>query len=903
MSAHFEQTPLIQVLNTFQETHSLYFSYDPDLLKSKVVTVDFDKKSLEDALERLFQGTGLTYEVIGEKDILILPAVEAVPKTFKFTARVVDKTSGEALPYAQAIIPTLKAGMNGDKEGYIHFPTLPAGTYELKISYVGYESFSLIIKPHITQGVLTISLDQGTRKLDEVVISHGTDKFVKVADATGQLKINPRKVSRLSGLGEPDAFRAITLLPGVGGTGVSGSGLHVRGGTPDQNLVLFDGITAFRIDHFFGFFSAFNPEAIQDITIHRGGFGAKYGGRVSSIVDIKGKTGRTDQTHAGVGVNLFNTNLFFEVPLFNKKASLIVAGRRSYSDILESPVYNSLLHTITSPLDFLNQNPNLANQGVNTTSGFYSSNQKLTLDEESIGDDRINQSHNLAFYDLSTQLNYLSGNRDVLRSEATTSFQYHDLNAKLSYHLGDRDILSFTAYGGRDFLSYEYDDEPIRGLKIQTIDALRLTNYGQSLTWARQWDDQFYSKTQLAYSSYGSKYQYGFLGVDDSSGFSTFIDQVNTIRDFSLRSDYRWTIDDHNQLEFGTAVSEQDLSFSLENDSLELNSHRYGATLAAYAQHNFIPEPNVSLSLGMRSSYYDVLDKWYFEPRISMNYKASSSLSIKGAWGVYHQFLNRVKINNGLGLGEEFWALANGRNIPVQLANHFLIGTSYERPSFTVNVEAYHKVTSGLITYSFGIAPLETEEGGNDDLLSGGSSVVMGADVLVQKKIGVYTGWISYSLSTVRERFLDINLGSFYPSLQDQRHELKWVNSWSLGKWDLAVTWIYASGKPYTEAQDTWEIEYPDGSEGVGLFLGERNAQRLPAYHRLDLSATYGFQMGKNITGELGFSIYNAYHRTNVKTRRYFLKDPKYTFQDPSISSTDIYDLGFSPNIFWNIRF
>lgn len=897
----YQNEALPSILNRLQESYQLDIAFDPVRLESIHLTGQVKDQTIESTLTQLLQKSGYTFELLSAHEILIKPAALPAIKMYSLTGKIVDLASEEVLPYASIFIPTLKRGTQSDEKGNFVLDNLSAKQVTLTISFIGYKSLSQRIQIP-TGGKMRFALEQEKISLEEVVISHGSEQTLHVADAPGQIQINPERIATLSGLGEPDLLKAIQLLPGVKGTNVASSGLYVRGGTPDQNLVLFDGITTYRIDHFFGLFSAFNSRAIQSVDIYRGGFGANYGGRVSSVIDIKGKAGDYNKAHASIGASLLNSHVHLELPLLKNKGSLLVSGRRSYSDIIDNPMYHGLLTYITSPPE-KNAVENLFQRSFISIDDAYQENPKVEFNLNEASAFQSMETANVEFYDLNTQVKYRTANEEVLRYESTPDFQFFDLNGKLNLQLSTKDVLSMTYYQGGDKLLYSFDQETPNGREIQNIDRLALRNRGFSSSWARQWDSRVYSKANLSISGYGSQYEYGFIGKDDTSKYTTFIDQANSIRDFSMRTDHSWQIDDQNKFEFGTDFSHKSIRFHFNNDTVRLEDFSAGATLAAYAQHTFNPEPNLGMTLGLRSTYHQRTDKWYFDPRLSLDYKVTDRWFLKGAWGVYHQFVNRVQINNGLGLGEEFWALADGQDIPVQLANHFILGLSYKHAGFLIDVEAYHKFTQGIITYSYGFAPEELIDKGNERLLAGGNATVKGIDVLVQKEWSkYYTGWVSYSLGRVTEQFVAVNLGEGYPALHDQRHEIKVVNQLRFEPFELAATWLLSTGRPYTEAEATRSILLPDGTSSHGLGLGNINAERLPTYHRLDLSFIYKFNIAK-AKSKIGLSVYNFYNRRNVRSRRYFLNHSDYSFIQPSLGTSDVFDLGFSPNIFFNISF
>ncbi len=895
----FSNESLSQIFTHIQQEYEVDFAFDPLKMNDIILSGKIQAANLEVLLEQLLQKSGYTFEFLSPKEVLILPAAPPKEQFARLQGWVVDAKSGEPLPFASVWIPSLKKGVRSDEKGRFSFSNLPQQQLELNFSFIGYSDKKEAVQLP-TQSSLRVALIQEKISLDEVVIALGSEQSLHVADAPGKIQINPEKIANLSGLGEPDMLKAIQLLPGIKGTNVASSGFYIRGGTPDQNLVLFDGITAYRVDHFFGLFSAFNTRAIQAVDIYRGGFDARYGGRVSGVVDIKGKAADYDKVHASIGANLFSSHLHLELPMLNKKASLLLSGRRSYSDVLNHPLYEGLLNYIAAPPE-VSPGYNSFQRSSISIDEAYSENPKIEFNLNEVSHAANNP--NVEYYDLNTQLRYLTVNEDVFRNSSDPDFQFQDLNGKFNLQLSRKDLVSLTYYQGGDKLLYSYDQQTFNRREIQSIDKLKLQNQGMSSSWFRQWNNNLYSKLNFSWSSFGSLYEYGFVGKDDTSKYSTFIDQRNSIQDYAMRAENSWQIDAKNKFEFGTEFSQKSILFQFNSDTVLLGNNQTGATLATFAQHTFHPEPNLAMRMGLRSTYHQRTDKWYFDPRLSLDYQLSDRLYMKGAWGVYHQFVNRVQINNGLGLGEEFWALADGRDIPVQMSNHLIFGATYESPSFLVELEAYHKYTEGIITYSFGFAPEELIDKGEESLLSGGQTTVRGIDILIQKKWNdFYTGWVSYSLSKVNEKFLGINLGEFYPALHDQRHELKLVNQLQIDNFDLAATWIFSSGRPYTQAEETRSVLLPDGSSSLGLGLGGINANRLPNYHRLDVSLSYQFAIGK-AKSQIGFSVYNFYNRSNVRSRRYFLDSSNFLSIRPTVKTSDVLDLSFSPNIFFKVSF
>ncbi|MEL7341077.1 MAG: TonB-dependent receptor, partial [Bacteroidota bacterium] len=270
----------------------------------------------------------------------------------------------------------------------------------------------------------------------------------------------------------------------------------------------------------------------------------------------------------------------------------------------------------------------------------------------------------------------------------------------------------------------------------------------------------------------------------------------------------------------------------------------------------------------------------------------SKRLKLQGAWGEYYQFTNRVIREDILQGSRDFWLLADGETIPVGKATHYIAGLSYETPKYLFSAEAYYKPLSGLTEYtqrlSGGRGGLNIEE-----LFYNGDGIAQGLEFLAQKKVGQYTGWLSYTLSQVMYEFPDFSDTPF-PALHDQTHEFKMVHSYQLNRWEFGGTWVYSTGNPYTSPVGGYQLELLDGTSFAYVNVGAKNSFRLPAYHRLDLSATFKFNMG-SMPASIGMSVFNVYNRQNVWYK-------EFEIVDGDLIETDVTFLGITPNLFLNIK-
>ena len=769
---------------------------------------------------------------------------------------VKDKESGETLPFANVFVKDTNIGTTTNADGFFTLFDIPSETSTIQVQYLGYKVETLVLTPEMVKGKITILLIPDNNQLDEVVVSNDSgQQIIKMNKSVSQISLSPKKLASIPNLGEKDIFRAIQLLPGVSGTNESSSGLYVRGGTPDQNLVLLDGFTVYHVDHFYGFFSAFNSGAVKDIQLFKGGFPAEYGGRISSVMDLTGKTGNSNKLSLSAGLSLVSANATVEIPI-GEKANLLIAGRRSYTDILKSGLYNSIF-------DLYNDS--------NQTNG-----------------------------------NNLPNFNGFQQNQTQPSFYFYDLNTKFSYKPSDKDIISVSVYNGEDNLDSSRENQNTfgSGTEERTInsdieDLLNWGNWGSSVRWARQWSDKLYTNVVGAYSNYFSQRKrindISIQLADSTNTNKSGLVEDNNLKDFTLRIHNEYKINSKHSLEFGgqLTMNEVDYNYSLNDSITVIDQKDKGLLKTAYLQDKWSPTERLNIVGGVRATHFDVTDEIYYEPRLSVSYKVNDKVKFKGAWGKYYQFVNRIVREDVTQGSRDFWLLANKENSPISFSQHFILGTSYEVDDWLFDVEFFEKEMTGLTEFSLRFqSALGTDP--NDQLFFEGTGISRGVDFLIQKKVGKYTGWLGYTLSEVVHTFPDLNNNPFY-SLNDQRHEFKIVNVLKAGRWDLGATWVYGSGKPYTAPNGIYTITLLDGTETEYVSIGEKNGLRIDPYHRLDLSATYNFNISSG-KGEMGLSVFNLYNKTNTWYNEFEVVDNQ-------VTETNVNYIGFTPSLFLNVSF
>jgi hypothetical protein len=820
----------------------------------------FDSRPLEECLQVLLKGYDLYFKVAYGR-IFIRPngvEIDYVPPAtlpigtysdFSLRGRVKDAVSGETLPYAQVIVDGTLNGTVTNTDGYFTLFRIPSDTSKLWVSYVGYKPKLVRLNPDIVKQDLVVLLEPMTTELSEVIISGHQEELMRISNRTGLVSLAPSKIAELPSLGEKDIFRSFQLLPGISGSQESSSGLYVRGGTPDQNLVLYDGFTVYHVDHLFGMFSAFNADAIKDVKLSKGGFEAKYGGRLSSVMEITGKDGNENGFDAGGNIGLISANAYVEIP-FAKKGSILLSGRRSF----QTTLYNKIFDEFQSSSE-------PAGQMVPT----------------------------------GRQMNRFMG-------ESNPSSYFYDLNGKVTYHPGKEQTISLSFYHGQDVLDNSREFNFSRGgmsISGGSTDITDWGNWGTSLKWSKRWSEKWYTYLLGSFSNYFStrdlSSQNNFMRSGEDQVRNMGIYENNDLFDYSLKQATEFKINKNNQLEFGLQPSWYKTRFHYtRNDTITIQDRTAdGLLVAGYLQDKVTLFGRWTITPGIRASYYQPTAKFYPEPRISSVLSLNDKLKLTTSWGIYYQFATRI-IRDDLESGSrDFWMLADGDIIPVSKSTHYIAGISWENRIMLFGIDAFYKHMSGLTEYTLQYVPAYREINYNEFFYQG-TGTSRGIELLAQKKAGNYTGWISYTWQQVIHQF-DVYGSNHYYASHDIPHEFKSINTYKYKNWNLSAVWIYATGKPFTAPLGAYQITLPDGTTRDYISIGEKNSNRLPDYHRLDISAQYKIKMGNFGTGVIGVSLFNVYNRKNVWYKQYEIIEGQ-------LVETDVKLLGFTPNISFSIN-
>ena len=786
----------------------------------------------------------------GEGEKRSVAANWQIRKNVTVSGKITDRATGEALPFVTVRVRNAAIGTTANVDGQFTLLSVPTDTSSLIFTYVGYEPVEIFLAPDAPFMALEVGMS-AEATLTEVVITAEREELLRASEQVSMFKMTPAKLSTLPSLGENDIFRSFQLMPGISAANEHTSGLYVRGGTPDQALTLYDGFTVYNVDHLFGFFSAFNSNSIKDVQLYKGVFDAKYGGRLSSVVEITGKDGNNRRFNAGVDVSLLSMNVWMEQP-FGDKFTTILTFRRSW----QSPLYNKIFERFSGENETENDNPFAREFGAQVSSHFY------------------------------------------------------DVNAKATWKPNAKDVYSLSFYNGADNLDNSirpqlpagFGGGGPRALNIGVTDLTKWGNTGMSLKWSRRWNERLYSNTLVSYSNYFSTRDRSTAGsFTNADGEEQDIRrgtlENNNLNDFSGKTDWEWKFVPGQQLEFGFGATQNDIAYSYsQSDTAKLlDRQSEGFTITAYLQDkaSFFKEKLI-VTPGIRVSHFSPTGKLYYEHRANMSLKITDKIKFKAATGLYYQFAKRVIREDILSGSRDFWVLADSNQLPVASSNQYVAGVSWENKNWLFDVEAYYKTLDGISEYSLRFEPGRPGQVVNyEEAFYNGTGIARGIDFLLQKKYGRFNGWLGYTLGEVRHNFPVYGESDFYAS-NDVTHEFKVVGLYKWRKWDFSATWIYATGKPYTAPEGGYQITLLDGTTQDFLNISAKNANRLPAYHRFDVAATYNFSIaGAPCT--IGLSIFNLYNRQNVWYK-------EFEIIDQTVIETDVNYLGITPNLSFRLR-
>ena len=697
--------------------------------------------------------------------------------------------------------------------------TLPEGKYTFTVSYIGYESIvkTLTLKESQT---LDFELKEATNELAEVeVTAKRLDENLNRAEmSTTQLTAKQIKAIPQF-LGEFDVIRSITLLPGVTTVGEGASGFNVRGGKTDQNLILLDQAPVYNSSHIFGFFSVFNGDAVRDLKLYKGGIPAPYGGRLSSVLDVHQKEGNTKEFAGTMGLGLLSSRLMLEGPLVKNKASFMIAGRRSYQDVLLK----------ASPNDDLNS----------IIANFFDLNAKV----------------NYKFNDKSRLFLSAYYGKDAFGVPGLVKFDWGNLGltGRWNYLITDKLFLNVsTIYSDYDYaIGFDFPQA-----KIDNIAFIKNQSNKVAFSWFPN------AKHQVNYGAEATVY--------DFEPFSTTLDYIDSnLVDISIELQNEYAVEPSLYIEDNWKINNRltirgGLRYSTFYNIGARDVVNYNPTANGTVRNDLITDTTSYGSLEIIEAF-DGLQG--LEPRLGINFKSTENTAIKASYNRMRQYIHLIS-NTTSSLPIDTWRPA-GRYIDPGTADQIALGwnRNFKGGEWQLSVETYYKSMRDLVDFKNGAQPTGVDN--IEVALMTGRGRSYGVEMQLDKKIGQLTGWVAYTysrsqlqvdLGATPEEW--INLGQWYSAAQDKPHDIAVVAAYA---WkpniSFSGSFIYQTGKPYTypEAKSEFEgIIYP--------FALSRNNSRTPAYHRLDLSMDIAVPNKKDndLKGSWNIGVYNAYARKNA---------------------------------------
>lgn len=743
---------------------------------------------------------------------IVFAFAKAYSQKYTLSGTISELKTGETLLSVNVLIPELSTGTLSNEYGFYSI-TLPAGTYKVRYATIGFKDIikDVVLDKNVR---MDIAMDENTEQLAAIVINADVEKL---STRSPQMSVNSLSIETIRKipvvLGETDIIKALTLLPGVTTAGEGAAGFNVRGGAVDQNLVLLDEATLYGSDHLFGFFSVFNPDAIKDLKLYKGGIPARYGGRVSSVLDIYQRDGNKKEFSGIGGVGLVASRLLLEGPIEKDKSSFLVGGRSSYA------------HLFLPLFDIDNQ------------AYFYDLNAKLsfTLDDK-------NRLYVSSYFgrDVFSIPNFFS---NTFGNSFVNVRWNHVFNDKLFANASV--IYSDYNYGLElDFIGFQFDSG--------------ITNFNAKYDLTHYVND----KVKMRYGLNTINHTFDPGRIVPNSPTSGINERQLTKKyafETGIYADGEFTITDNLNINAGLRIS----TFNRLGQN-SLNVYQDGVALAYDTQQEVYravaPIGTTSSSRGSTLKSFANL-----EPRFSLSYSLDNDTSIKGSYQRINQYIHLVS-NTNAPTPFDLYA-PSGPFIDPQRGDQVAVGYFKNINAYSLEVESFYKTVKNRLDYIDG-ADLIANDAVEQILLSG-EARAYGLEVLLRKNEGRLQGWIAYTLSRSEQRTPGrnasepgINNGQWYNAAWDKTHDLTITASYDLTtKWVLGSNFTLQTGRPIT---------FPDGQyEFNGLFIPTfeaRNSSRLPIIHRLDLSATYTpkAEVDKRWKGSWVFSIYNAYNRMNA---------------------------------------
>lgn len=719
---------------------------------------------------------------------------------YTISGEIRDVKSGEVLIGATLYPednPT--KGVSTNAYGFFSL-TLPQGTHTMRAQFVGYEnSIQYII---LTQNRrINFELKESVISLNEIIISAEKQDRNIASTRMGNTKINIAEVKNIPVLfGEKDVLKTIQLLPGVKSAGEGNSGFYVRGGGTDQNLILLDEATVYNPSHVMGFFSVFNSDAIKDVNLIKGGMPAEYGGRLSSVLDVKMNEGNDKEYHVNGGIGLISSHLTLEGPIKKDKSSFMISGRRTYADLFLKASSNEML-----------KNTNIYFYDLNMKTNFRLGEKDRLFVSGYFGRDDIN----LLRYSNAFQSKW--GN-------TTGTFRWN--------HIFNNKLFMNTSLIYSDFTYNMQLGSDSTQVNVQS--SIRDFNLKQ------EW--QYYLNPQHTFKAGFNSIYHSFIPGSVTGTAAISLQNSDIPKRYALENALflsdEYAVTDQLKINAGIRIS---------------NFNLLGPTIIYEFDTDGITTDTTIYAANQNIKAY-----WGIEPRLSANYSLNENSSLKASYARTQQYVHLLS-NATSYQSTDLW-IPSSSIVKPQIADQYSLGfyKNLKNNLFETSVEVYYKDMQNQIEYKNGAQFVLNKTAEADLVFGKGKSY--GIELYAKKRYGKFNGWVSYTLSFTDRTFADIDMGQLFPAKQDRRHEVSIVGIYQLSpRLTLSGTWVFYTGNAVTFPSGKYLVD-----NRIISYYSERNGYRMPDYHRLDLAATWVQKKTKRFESSWSFSVYNVYNRMNA---------------------------------------
>ena len=807
LSFSIRNATLEEFVKRIENSTGFSFIYGEEVKINHRLTLDVKQKTIPEILNLAFANEPVKYQITGRHILLQKKKQKPVSRKFTISGYVTDGTSSETLIGANILESRQQQGTTTNPYGFYSI-TLPAGETELSFSYLGYTTRQY--KLELSKDTLINVLMQDNNQLEEVVIISDKAEAGITATQMGAQEIPIAQIKNTpSILGEADVMKTIQLMPGVQ-AGVEGSaGLYVRGGGPDQNLILLDGVPVYNVDHLFGFFSVFTPEAVKKVTLFKSSFPARFGGRLSSVVDVRSNDGDMKKYHGTLSVGLLSSKIQLEGPIIRDKTSFNISARRSYIDLIAKPFMPK--------------------------------------------DDKISY----YFYDINAKINHKFSDR----SRLFLNFY----NGKDSYYFKTTDSSS-SMYKDKMSLNWGNTIATARWNYIFNQKLFSNTTVAYN-KYRMDANSTVYTKTNLiesiSESNYHSNYHSGICDWSYLIDFDYNPTPAHHIKFGAgyLHHDFRPEVATSKIQEKEDGITKQDTLYnSISNSTIQAHE------VSAYIEDNFDIGSRLRMNVGLHLSMFRVQRRNYFsvQPRVSARYQLTRHTALKASYTKMSQYIHLLS-STPISMPTDLWVPVTSKIKPMQ-AHQYSLGSYYTGlTGWEFSVEGYYKQMRNVLEYKEGVSFLGSSSGW-ENKVEMGKGRSMGIEFMAQKTTGKTTGWIAYTLAKSDRKFAvgGINNGERFPYKYDRRHNLSLVvNHKFSNRIDIGASWIFSTGGTATIAEEVTAIIRP-GEDAIQQkdYIEKRNNYRLPASHRLNIGVNFN-KTTKHGVRTWNISLYNAYNAMN----------------------------------------